>query len=174
MENSQPSDTDETGKDNKRKRQRKSKTKQHAAAAADDEEPYKSNRQRSRRTHTGEYSKIGKIEWYQVNMIGMRNLVQVQRTNDMMSYDMVWYDMSARDKWQVMSHRSFIHQPMGECFGRESQLASFFFSHTFTFQLLDKPWSQVSSLLPPGCCLQFLSRIGFSNPTARRFFIECC
>ena len=23
------------------------------------------------------------------------------------------------------------------------------FLHTFTFQLLDKPWSQVSSLLPP-------------------------
>ena len=37
----------------------------------------------------------------------------------------------------------------------------FFFSHTFTFQLLDKPWSQdlVSSLPPPGSCLQFLSRI---------------
>ena len=36
--------------------------------------------------------------------------------------------------------------------------------------LLDKPWSQVvSSLLPPGTCLQFLSRIGFSIPTARRF-----
>ena len=34
--------------------------------------------------------------------------------------------------------------------------------------LLDKPWSQVSSLLPPGTCLQFLSRIGFSIPTARR------
>ena len=32
---------------------------------------------------------------------------------------------------------------------------SFFFSHTFTFQLLDKPWSQLSSLLPPGSCLQF-------------------
>ena len=29
------------------------------------------------------------------------------------------------------------------------------FFHTFTFQLLDKPWSQVSSLLPPGFCLQF-------------------
>ena len=26
---------------------------------------------------------------------------------------------------------------------------SFFLSHTSTFQLLDKPWSQVSSLLPP-------------------------
>ena len=26
---------------------------------------------------------------------------------------------------------------------------------TFTFQLLDKPWSQVSFLLPPGSCLQF-------------------
>ena len=48
----------------------------------------------------------------------------------------------------------------------------FFFLHTFTFQLLDKPWSQVSSLLPPGSCLQFLSRIGFSNPTARRLFIR--
>ena len=46
----------------------------------------------------------------------------------------------------------------------------FFFSHTFAFQLLDKPSSQVSSLLPPGSCLRFLSRIGFSNPTARRFF----
>ena len=50
----------------------------------------------------------------------------------------------------------------------------FFFFLIFTFQLLDKPWSQVSSLLPPGSCLQLLSRIGFSNPTARRFFIECC
>ena len=50
----------------------------------------------------------------------------------------------------------------------------FFFSHTSTFRLLDnKPWSQeVSSLLPPGSCLQFLSRIGFSNPTTRRFFIK--
>ena len=48
----------------------------------------------------------------------------------------------------------------------------FFFSHTSTFQLLDDPWSQVSSLLPPGSCLQFLSRIRLSNPTARRFFIE--
>ena len=32
--------------------------------------------------------------------------------------------------------------------------------------------SQVSSLLPPGSCLQFSSRR--SNPTTRRFFIECC
>ena len=50
----------------------------------------------------------------------------------------------------------------------------FFFLHTFAFQLLDKPWSQVSSLLLPGSCLQFLSRIGLGNPTARRLFIECC
>ena len=51
---------------------------------------------------------------------------------------------------------------------------------TFTFQpnsvggftlsdLLDKPWSRVSSLLPPGTCLRLLSRIGFGIPTARRF-----
>ena len=50
----------------------------------------------------------------------------------------------------------------------------FFFSHTITFQLLDNPWSQVSTLLPPGSCLQFLSRIGFGNSTARQFFTECC
>ena len=31
-----------------------------------------------------------------------------------------------------------------------------FFSHTFAFQLLDKPWLQVLSLLPPGSCLQFI------------------
>ena len=36
-------------------------------------------------------------------------------------------------------------------------------------KLLGKPWSQVSTLLPPGTCLYFLSRIGFSIPTARRF-----
>ena len=50
------------------------------------------------------------------------------------------------------------------------QTTYLFFSHTSTFQLLDKPWSQVSSLLPPVSCLQFLSRIGFSMPTACQFF----
>ena len=35
--------------------------------------------------------------------------------------------------------------------------------------LLDKPLSQVSSLLPPRYVPSFLSRIGFSIPTARRF-----
>ena len=29
------------------------------------------------------------------------------------------------------------------------------FSHTFTFQILDKPWSQASSLLPPVSCINF-------------------
>ena len=47
----------------------------------------------------------------------------------------------------------------------------YIYIHTSTFELLDKPWSQVSSL-PPGSCLQFLSRIGFSTPTVRRFFFE--
>ena len=84
---------------------------------------------------------------------------------------------------------SFFHPPLrfssvhawtvGCCFRAASDhilffLFLFFSSHTFTSQLLDKPWSQVSSLLPPGSCLQFLSRIGFSNPTVRQFFIECC
>ena len=60
----------------------------------------------------------------------------------------------------------------------------FFFNHHFHFQLnllvpgrrftlsglfLNKPWSQVSSLLPPGTCLLLLSLMGFSISTARRF-----
>ena len=47
-------------------------------------------------------------------------------------------------------------------------LFPFFLSHFLLIQLLDKLWSHVSSLLPRGTCLQFLSRIGFSNLTARR------
>ena len=35
--------------------------------------------------------------------------------------------------------------------------------------LLDKPWSQVSSLFPPRYVPSFLSRIRFTIPTARRF-----
>ena len=52
----------------------------------------------------------------------------------------------------------------------------FFFLHTFAFQLLEnKPWSQVSSLLPP----RFLPSIFIAHRVqqsriARRFCIECC
>ena len=58
---------------------------------------------------------------------------------------------------------------------RTAYVFFFFFLlfHTSTFQLVDKPWSQVSSFLPLGSCLPFFSRIGCSNPTGRRFFIEC-
>ena len=59
-------------------------------------------------------------------------------------------------------------------------LLSFLLNHHFHFpaqlvggftlrDLLDKSWQQVSSLLRPGTCLQFLSRKGFSIPTARGF-----
>ena len=57
----------------------------------------------------------------------------------------------------------------------------FFFNHHFYFpaqlvggftlsDLLDKPWSQVSSL-PPGTCLQFLSRKGFSSVNFHRILL---
>ena len=46
--------------------------------------------------------------------------------------------------------------------------------HTSTFQLLDMPWSQVSSFSPHGSCLHFFSPTGFRTPTARRLFIEYC
>ena len=42
-----------------------------------------------------------------------------------------------------------------------------FFAH-FYFPASGQAVVTVSSLLPPGSCLQFLSRIGFSNPTARQ------
>ena len=49
------------------------------------------------------------------------------------------------------------------------------FFHTSTFQLLGKSRGHRSRpFFPPGSCFKFLSRIGFSNPTARRFLIECC
>ena len=42
----------------------------------------------------------------------------------------------------------------------QNHVSLLFFWHTSTsFQLLDKPWSQESFLLPLGSCLQFLSRI---------------
>ena len=42
--------------------------------------------------------------------------------------------------------------------------SSFFFSHTSTFQLLDKPWSQVSSLLPPVLAFNFYRAWGLAIP----------
>ena len=58
-------------------------------------------------------------------------------------------------------------------------LKFYFFHHHFYFpaqlvggftlsDLQDKPWSQVSSLLPSGTCIPFLSLIGFNIPTALR------
>ena len=49
----------------------------------------------------------------------------------------------------------------------------FFFFHT---HLLSSFWTsrghRCRPFSPPGSCLRFLSRIGVSNPTACRFFIE--
>ena len=45
----------------------------------------------------------------------------------------------------------------------------FYFRLSFTFQLLGKLWSQVSSLVPPGTRIQLLLHIALSVPTARRF-----
>ena len=49
----------------------------------------------------------------------------------------------------------------------------YIYLYIFFTLLLSSFWtrrgSQVSPLLPPGSCLQFLSRLGFSNPSARDF-----
>ena len=44
----------------------------------------------------------------------------------------------------------------------------YFFTLTFTFQLLDKPWSQVSPPFPPRYALSLSSSRGFSITNARR------
>ena len=56
-------------------------------------------------------------------------------------------------------------------------LAAIFFSAHFYFPASSySGQAVVTGVVPssPGSCLQLLPRIGFSNPTARRFFIECC
>ena len=48
-----------------------------------------------------------------------------------------------------------------------------FFNLTSTLQLLDKPWSQVSSLPPPCKCIHFY-HTEFNIPIERRTFIDLC
>ena len=75
-----------------------------------------------------------------------------------------------------------VHKKIADRAAWSSRFLSFFFNRHFLLSsltrtmvggftlsdLVDKPWSQVSSVLPPGTCLHVLSRIGFSIPTARR------
>ena len=76
------------------------------------------------------------------------------------------------------SNRNFKHSAVYPGYDRSKQAE--YTWHPFLvvthiyFPPLDKRWSRVSSLLPPGSSRNFLSRTGFSNPTARRFFDECC
>ena len=50
----------------------------------------------------------------------------------------------------------------------------FFFFSLLLFSFWTSRGHRCRLFPPPGSCLQFLSRIGSSNPTARRFFIEWC
>ena len=53
-------------------------------------------------------------------------------------------------------------------------LFSFFFSHFYFPASGQAVVTGVVPSSPPVLAFQLLSRIGFSNPTARRFFIEGC
>ena len=63
-------------------------------------------------------------------------------------------------------------------FGRNSIVYYILFYFILFTLLLSSLWTSRGHRCrpfppPPGSCFQFLSRIGFSNPTARRFFVEC-
>ena len=47
---------------------------------------------------------------------------------------------------------------LGTALNLRIYLILFIFNLAFTFQVLDKPWSQVSSLLFPGKCLRFFAQ----------------
>ena len=57
-----------------------------------------------------------------------------------------------------------------------SSLTIYSFIYFSRFYFPDSGQAVVTGVVPsppPGSCLRFLSRIGFSDPTGRRFFIEC-
>ena len=64
-----------------------------------------------------------------------------------------------------------IYDRIVDIYTKSSSSLFFFFYRTF---LLSSLWTsrghRCRPFSPPGSCLQFLPRIGFSNPTARRFF----
>ena len=81
--------------------------------------------------------------------------------------------------------RFVLFEQLVYCFEQPTQYATSayykytFFVSFFHTHLLSSFWTsrghRCRPFPPPGSCLQFLSRItGFSNPTARRFFIERC
>ena len=86
------------------------------------------------------------------------------------SFFQAWFSSTrANPGWICMKQTKTRARLIRTCDMRAHPYTFFFlFFSLLLFQLLDKLWSQVSALLPPGTCLQFLSRIGFSIPTARR------
>ena len=66
--------------------------------------------------------------------------------------------------------------PLTKCPKSEPPTVFLFIFLFFSTHLLSSFWTsrghRCRPFFPPGSCLQFLSRIGFSNATARRFFIR--
>ena len=85
--------------------------------------------------------------------------------------------MLARHIVEQYCHDSEPNKFLGMRLLRNALILIFLFSF-FAHFLLSSCWTSLGHkcrpLFPPGSCLQFLSRMGFSNPTARGFFIECC
>ena len=76
-------------------------------------------------------------------------------------------DLTHQQQWCVRGHHRipvllYVRLIMTNSF--------FFFLHTSTLHLLDKPWSQVSSLLSPDSCLQLFSRIGVQQSHCSSIF----
>ena len=77
----------------------------------------------------------------------------------------IYFVWEKSSRGSIRSRASFCYSAGIYFYSAHTRTIFGFHTLLLSFQLLDKPWSQVSSLLPPGSCLRFLSRIGFSNPT---------
>ena len=91
--------------------------------------------------------------------------------------DELRYHYGINSNHHYVAYRLFLrfHSSIDDFVGLGGVCMCFFFSH-FDFPASGEAVVTGFVPSPPGSGLQFLSRIGFSNPIAisSRFFIECC
>ena len=73
----------------------------------------------------------------------------------------------------IYHHPEMVRPSSLACRGRLVRMVSFF-TLLLSSSWIDRRGDRCRPFFPPVLALHFLSRMGFSNPTARRFLVECC